>query len=656
MKLSFFTNLGIRFQILAICLFSLLGFIAVGGVYLISNQVQKGYLHTQDEARHVLELEERIDKNLLNARRREKDFLLRQDEKYVGQHAETMAKINQSLSELEEHAQTPEVAGYAKELKGLSATYEKQFATVVRDTKIIGLNEKEGLQGKLRGAVHNVEERLKSIENDKLTVLMLMMRRHEKDFLLRLDPKYIGRIGDRIGEFKTAMKTEGLAAGDEKEITDLLGTYQAAFNELAALKLSLEEDQKKLSTVYAEGVPALHALEKVSTSDYENAKQQTLSNGEKTTIIMAAVILITAIIVFVIGWWISNLLSRPIQGLTSVMEDLTNGNRDVHVPNTEATNELGQMANSVLFFKDQLVENERLNREQQTAQQEQLEKAKAMRELIASFETEVTNVIAHVDKAIDTMAQTAPSMRQAASEVKGKCDVSAQSATRATENVQTVATASEELSASIKEIGRQVEQSTAVTQEAVQQADSTRGIMSELAESTTKIGEVVGLITDIAEQTNLLALNATIEAARAGEAGKGFAVVASEVKNLSNQTSKATDEIALQINGVQAASMQAAEAITNITTTIQRVHEIASAIAAAVQEQAAATSEIARSVEETAGIAQSMRQDLTETSDTAQSTEQAAGNLLTTADDLTSQSNVLSSSIQTFLGSIRSAG
>ncbi|WP_085899534.1 methyl-accepting chemotaxis protein [Kiloniella majae] len=656
MKLSFFTNLGIRFQILAICLFSLLGFIAVGGVYLISNQVQKGYLHTQDEARHVLELEERIDKNLLNARRREKDFLLRQDEKYVGQHAETMAKINQSLSELEEHAQTPEVAGYAKELKGLSATYEKQFATVVRDTKIIGLNEKEGLQGKLRGAVHNVEERLKSIENDKLTVLMLMMRRHEKDFLLRLDPKYIGRIGDRIGEFKTAMKTEGLAAGDEKEITDLLGTYQAAFNELAALKLSLEEDQKKLSTVYAEGVPALHALEKVSTSDYENAKQQTLSNGEKTTIVMAAVILITAIIVFVIGWWISNLLSRPIQGLTSVMEDLTNGNRDVHVPNTEATNELGQMANSVLFFKDQLVENERLNREQQTAQQEQLEKAKTMRELIASFDTEVTNVIAHVDKAIDTMAQTAPSMRQAASEVKGKCDVSAQSATRATENVQTVATASEELSASIKEIGRQVEQSTAVTQEAVQQADSTRGIMSELAESTTKIGEVVGLITDIAEQTNLLALNATIEAARAGEAGKGFAVVASEVKNLSNQTSKATDEIALQINGVQAASMQAAEAITNITTTIQRVHEIASAIAAAVQEQAAATSEIARSVEETAGIAQSMRQDLTETSDTAQSTEQAAGNLLTTADDLTSQSNVLSSSIQTFLGSIRSAG
>ncbi|KKJ78113.1 hypothetical protein WH95_01805 [Kiloniella litopenaei] len=655
MKLSFFTNLGIRFQILAICILSLVGFIAVGSVFLISNQVRNGYISNQDKARHVLELEENLDKKLLNARRREKDFLLRLDKKYVGQHAEVMTEINQYLSELEVLSHTPEFTGYVNDLKNLSANYEAQFKTVVHDLEEIGLNETEGLRGELRGAVHNVEERLKNLYNSELTVLMLMMRRHEKDFLLRNDPKYIGRIGERIDEFRTEMRASGITSNDAKEITDLLGKYQAAFNKLADLKLTLEKDQKKLSTVYAEGIPALYKMEEAANADYEMAKEQTKANAEMTILVMASVILITAIIVFAIGWWISTLLSRPIQGLTSVMEDLTNGNRDIDVPNTDSTNELGKMANAVLFFKDQLIENERLNQEQQAAQEEQLRKAETLRDLIANFDSEVTNVISQVDQAIDTMSKTAPTMRQAASEVKGKCDISAQSATRATENVQTVATASEELSASIKEIGRQVEQSTDVTQEAVQQADTTRNIMSELAESTTKIGEVVGLITDIAEQTNLLALNATIEAARAGEAGKGFAVVASEVKNLSNQTSKATDEIALQINGVQAASMQAAEAITGITTTIQRVHEIASAIAAAVQEQAAATSEIARSVEETAGIAQSMRQDLTETSDTAQNTEQAAGNMLSTADDLTNQSNVLSTSIQTFLGNIRSA-
>ncbi|MEH6631602.1 MAG: methyl-accepting chemotaxis protein [Halopseudomonas aestusnigri] len=655
MKLNTFTNMSIRFQILAICLFSLLGFIAIGSVYLVSSQIQKGFILHQEETLHILQLEEALDKGFLNARRREKDFLLRNDEKYAKQHAELMTSINSLLTELHENALTPEDLKYVTALKKMSQEYGNQFNIVAEEHKVIGLTEKQGLREELRNAVHNIEDRLKLTKEENLTILMLMMRRHEKDFLLRHDPKYIAQIDQRISEFKTALKDTALSGNDTKEINNLLGQYQAAFNKLAELKLSLRSHEKNLSKIYAKGTPSMHALEQAANEGYSHAKQLATENGEQTTVIMGAVILFTAAFVFAVGFWISNLLSKPIRGLTAVMQELTNGNREVTIPNTAATNELGKMANSVLFFKESLIENERLTAKQSEEQEKQLEKAETLRQLVSSFDSEVRNVISQVDGAIETMTQTAPSMRQAAKEVKEKCNTSAQSATRATENVQTVATASEELSASIKEIGRQVEQSTTVTREAVQQADDTRGIMAELSESTTKIGEVVGLITDIAEQTNLLALNATIEAARAGEAGKGFAVVASEVKNLSNQTSKATDEIALQINGVQDASLQAAEAITGITTTIQRVHEIASAIAAAVQEQAAATSEIARSVEETATIAQSMRQDLTVTSDTAQDTENAAGDLLNTADNLTNQSNDLSSSIQSFLGNIRAA-
>ena len=131
MKLSFFTNLGIRFQILAICVLALVGFVAVGSVYLVSNQIKNGYISNQDKARHVLELEEDLDKLLLNARRREKDFLLRLDEKYIGQHAEIMIAINKNLSELEIEANTPEFTGYVNNLKNLSASYEKQFKTVL---------------------------------------------------------------------------------------------------------------------------------------------------------------------------------------------------------------------------------------------------------------------------------------------------------------------------------------------------------------------------------------------------------------------------------------------------------------------------------------------------------------------------------------------
>src|SRR5262249_6109079 len=156
---------------------------------------------------------------------------------------------------------------------------------------------------------------------------------------------------------------------------------------------------------------------------------------------------------------------------------------------------------------------------------------------------------------------------------------------QASTNVQTVASAAEELSASIAEISRQVSQAAKVAGDAVSRATATNQSVAALAEGAQKIGDVVKLINDIAGQTNLLALNATIEAARAGEAGKGFAVVASEVKSLANQTAKATDEIAAQIQGIQASTKDAVTAIREIAGVIGQVSEISTTIAAAVEEQ-----------------------------------------------------------------------
>jgi methyl-accepting chemotaxis protein len=167
-------------------------------------------------------------------------------------------------------------------------------------------------------------------------------------------------------------------------------------------------------------------------------------------------------------------------------------------------------------------------------------------------------------------------------------------------NVQSVASATEELSSSVTEIGRQVQESARMATDAVGQARVTNDRVSQLSKAASRIGDVVELINTIAGQTNLLALNATIEAARAGDAGRGFAVVASEVKALAEQTAKATGEISQQITGIQGATQESVNAIKEISGTIERLAEISSAIAAAVEEQGAATQEISRNVQQAA--------------------------------------------------------
>ena len=170
----------------------------------------------------------------------------------------------------------------------------------------------------------------------------------------------------------------------------------------------------------------------------------------------------------------------------------------------------------------------------------------------------------------------------------------------ASTNVQSVASATEEMASSVNEISRQVQESARMAGDAVGQARTTNDRVGELSKAAARIGDVVELINTIAGQTNLLALNATIEAARAGEAGRGFAVVASEVKALAEQTAKATGEIGQQITGIQAATQDSVDAIREISGTIERLSEISSAIAAAVEEQGAATQEISRNVQQAA--------------------------------------------------------
>ena len=198
-------------------------------------------------------------------------------------------------------------------------------------------------------------------------------------------------------------------------------------------------------------------------------------------------------------------------------------------------------------------------------------------------------------------------------------------------------------------------ESTRITSQAVSDVQRTDGIVRTLAEGADRIGQVVGLIANIAGQTNLLALNATIEAARAGDAGKGFAVVASEVKSLATQTAKATEDIGKQIGQIQAATNEVVTAIRDITTTIEKVSEIATAIAGAVQEQGAATQEISRNVAHAAMATQDVTSHIGGVSKSGIETDSAAANVLAAAIGLSKSSGALKDEMYSFLTEVRSA-
>ncbi|MBM3523830.1 MAG: chemotaxis protein, partial [Alphaproteobacteria bacterium] len=220
---------------------------------------------------------------------------------------------------------------------------------------------------------------------------------------------------------------------------------------------------------------------------------------------------------------------------------------------------------------------------------------------------------------------------------------------------QTVAAASEELSASIAEIARLVSDSTTISAAGVKEATETNAKVEGLAAAAQKIGEVVKLISDIAAQTNLLALNATIEAARAGEAGKGFAVVAAEVKNLANQTARATDDIGQQISAIQGATGESVAAIQAIGRTIGKMSEIAAAVATAVTEQRGATQEIARNVQEASKGTNEVSENIGGVSQAAREAGEGAGAVMKASDGLARQGEELGRQVGAFLASIRAA-
>ncbi|MET3908153.1 methyl-accepting chemotaxis protein [Bradyrhizobium sp. S3.3.6] len=655
------SGLSIRLthKVMAIGLFGLVGLVAFGAIYEIGSLSQDASREIANRARAIADLNKQLSIEMLEARRNEKNFQQRRNESYAKSHAELIGPINRDFDEVERLMSAGGMGALSEKTKQAQEGFKRytaDFNALVAAETRLGLNETLGLSGSLRAAVHDIEAKLKEIDDPRTTSWMLMMRRHEKDFMLRRDPKYIAEVKKAAVEFSKAIEVVAVPTTVMNDVTAKLQKYLSEFaawaetaQQSAALDASMMQTFRELEPGMREVRATVERLDK--QADVAEA-----ATRDAVRMWMMIAFLVTVAVLTVVGFLLGRSISKTLSGMVDAMTRLARGELSVAVPGVGRQDEIGEMAGAVEVFRTNMTEAERLRAEQAEADTRRRAQRKAdMKRLADDFEGAVGEIIETVSSAATELEASSNTLTRAAERSNGLATSVASASEEASANVQSVSSASEEMTSSISEISRQVQESARVADVAVEQAQRTNARVGELTKAAGRIGDVVDLINTIAGQTNLLALNATIEAARAGEAGRGFAVVASEVKALAEQTAKATGEIGQHIGAIQTATEDSVSAIKEIGDTIARMSEISSTIAAAVEEQGAATQEISRNIQHAAQGTSDVSANIGEVQRGAGETGAASAQVHSAAQSLSQESSRLKSEVARFLDSVRAA-
>lgn len=346
---------------------------------------------------------------------------------------------------------------------------------------------------------------------------------------------------------------------------------------------------------------------------------------------------------------------RPLLAMTGIMRAIATGAYDTPIPFSTRRDEIGAIAAAIVVFRDGLVRLRSFSNERDAEQKIKQLSLERLLKTNRGFETEVGALTSTLSEAAAEMAEAARFLIKVSAQTDERSAMVSAAAGQASANVRQVATSTEEVAASIEQIAQQISTSKSMAARAVAQASEADVNVRALVVGAERIGDVVGLISSIASETNLLALNATIEAARAGEAGRGFAAVAGEVKQLADATSKATDDIRQQIGLIQRSMQMAAGVIEEIRLAIKGMDANTVQIAQAVGEQTTAIRLIAESAERAAAGADGVTSNIVTVKQASASTDQAARRVLAAAEGVAVKAGSMTSSVVDFLSRARVA-